>query len=195
MSLTRIQEPAVEPLSLEEAKVHLRVDADMTEDDALIRVLIAAARRNCETQTGRSLITQRWRLTLDQFPAGPAHLERGPVQSVDELSWLGADGATTSNPLPAAPAYAIDLAGGRARIAPAYGRVWPTALPQPGAVSIDYTTGYGAQASAVPESLRAWMLLRLATLYNNREAIATGISVTPLTYVDSLLDDERVWLA
>ena len=194
MSLIRIQEPAVEPISLDEAKVHLRVDPDMAEDDALIRGLIATARRNCETQTGRSLVTQRWRLLFDAFPAAVV-FERGPIQSVDTLNWLDMGGVAHTITNPGGPDYALSLGGPMPRMTPGFGRIWPIPLPQIGSVWIDYTAGYGPQASAVPESLRSWMLLRLATLYNNREEVATGISVTPMPYVDSLLDDERVWLA
>ncbi len=60
MPLQLVTPPAEEPVSLEEAKLHLRVDFD--EDDALILALISAARQAAETITGRQLITARWKL-------------------------------------------------------------------------------------------------------------------------------------
>lgn len=37
--------PAAEPISLADAKTHLRVDAALTEDDALITLLVSAVRQ------------------------------------------------------------------------------------------------------------------------------------------------------
>lgn len=195
MSIIRILEPAAEPLGLAEVKTHLRLDVDTQENDDLLRRLISTARRNCEAKTGRSLITQQWRLSTDAFPCGPLLLERGPVQAVNAINWIDMSGALQTVQNPGLPDYASDLRGSMPRLAPAFGRIWPSAAPQLGSVWVDYTTGYGAQASAVPSSLRDWMLLRVATLYENPEENVTGISLTPLPHVDSLLDDERIWLA
>lgn len=43
--LTQLSPPSAEPLSLADAKLHLRVDADITEDDGLIAALIVTARQ------------------------------------------------------------------------------------------------------------------------------------------------------
>src|SRR6266516_4404400 len=66
MPLRLITPPAVEPLTLAEAKQHLRVDGD--EENPLISGLIAAARRTCENFQGRAYVLQGWRLTADDFP-------------------------------------------------------------------------------------------------------------------------------
>ncbi|MBW8067975.1 MAG: hypothetical protein GJU73_11120, partial [Ferrovum sp.] len=68
MPLQLISGPGVEPVSLLEAKAHLRVD--IPDDDALITALIVAARMHAETVTRRALIAQSWKLVLDSFP-GP----------------------------------------------------------------------------------------------------------------------------
>ena len=69
MPLVQIDQPAVEPVSLAEAKSHCNVDSDITEDDAKLGIYIKAARRYAEGYCGRSFITQTWRLVLDAFPA------------------------------------------------------------------------------------------------------------------------------
>ena len=85
MSLSLITPPTVEPVSLAEAKLHLRVDFD--DDDALIESLISAARVAAETLTGRQSCTARWIRTLDGFPCSSLQLHRCPVQSVVEISY------------------------------------------------------------------------------------------------------------
>jgi len=207
MPLVQLQAPAVEPVSLAEARLHLRIDDDMTADDALIGLLIGAARRYCESYL--SLISQRWRLVLDRFPgigdmyvpeaytSNPGNailLERGPVLSVESINWRAMDGATQAVSTPTRPAYAVELSGPIPRITPGFGRIWPVPLPEIGAVWVDYTAGYGAAATDVPEGIRHWLLLRLTTLYENREEVATlhRGAVAPLPWVDSLLDPYRV---
>lgn len=59
-------EPAIEPITLSEAKTHLRVD--FTDDDTLITTLIIVARQAVEEFLGRALITQTWQVFYDRFP-------------------------------------------------------------------------------------------------------------------------------
>lgn len=210
MPLVQTSAPATEPVTLAEAKNHLRVDADLTQDDALITLLIGAARRYAEMYCNRSFITQQWRLVLDSFPGPsmygvpfgvtyslPGHavlLERGNVQSVDSVVYTAMDGTEATMP---ATDWVADLSGGLARLTPKFGKIWPIPLPQIGAVKVNYTAGYGSSATDVPEGIRQWILLRLNTLYENREevAILQRGKVDPLPFVDGLLDPYRVVVA
>jgi uncharacterized phiE125 gp8 family phage protein len=196
MAAVRTQDPAVEPISLDDAKNHMRVDPDMTDDDALIGLLITSARLYAESQTGRSFITQKWRLVMDCFPQF-VQFEFGPVQSVDSIVYTDMAGVQQTITAPAAPNYAIDLSGVLPRMTPGFGRIWPIPLPQIGSVQVNYTAGYGATPADVPAGIRQWLLLRVGTLYENREevAILTRGKVEPLPYVDALLDPYRLVLA
>lgn len=209
MGYQLITPPATEPISLTDAKLHLKVD--VADDDALITALIVAVRQYAEQETRRSLITQVWKYTFDSFPGaqggaagvpwGVEHshpsnalvLEKTPVVSVDTVSYL--DMASSAQTLPSTD-YVVDVTSPVARITPVFGKVWPIALPQIAACSVQFTAGYGA-AGAVPQGLKQWMLLRLGALYENREAVVVGrgVQVSPLTFVDSLLDPYRVVLA
>jgi uncharacterized phiE125 gp8 family phage protein len=62
-SLRVITAATVEPVTLEEAKLHLRVDGD--SEDTLITALIGAARDYCERFTGLALADQELELTID----------------------------------------------------------------------------------------------------------------------------------
>lgn len=204
MPMQLITPPAAEPVSLAEAKLHLRVDFD--EDDALIQALISAARQAAEMLTQRQLVTARWRMVLDSFPgcglmgvpAGqtftlPGHailLTKSPVTSVVEICYL--DMAGVSQVMPSAH-YAVDKACEPARITPVFGQIWPVALPQIGAVSVTFDAGYGSAAD-VPEGLKSWIKLRLGSLYAHREEVASMARgrIDPLPFVDGLLDPYKV---
>ena len=82
--------PAIEPVTLEELKDHLRVDS--VDEDALLTGLLAAAREWCEGFQNRAYITQTLQLWLDEWPAGNAIvLPRPPLQSVASVKYYGTD--------------------------------------------------------------------------------------------------------
>ena len=202
MPLQIINPPTEEPVSLAEAKAHLRVD--FSDDDSLITSLIAAARQAAETLTGRQLTTARWKQVLDGFPgpslmgvpAGrvftlPGHailIAKVPVQSVVSIDYLDMGSVVQTM---AANTYAVDAACEPARITPVFGQIWPIALPQIGAVSVTFDAGYGP-AAAVPEGIKAWIKIRVGSLYANREEVVLDRRVSPLGFIDSLLDPFRV---
>lgn len=202
MALSQLTAPSAEPLDLDEVKSHLRIDSDITADDAMLTAFIAAARQHGEMLTGRSFINQQWRLRLDGFAMGPGvmgagggyneiELERGTVQSVDAIHYLDMQGVTQSMDL---TTVAKDLDSLPGRVSPVFGQVWPIPRPQLGAVWIDYTAGYGPDSSSVPAVIRQWMLVRVATLYEHRaevEVVSRG-KLEPLPYIDGLLDSVKV---
>jgi uncharacterized phiE125 gp8 family phage protein len=209
MPLVQTQAPNVEPLSLADVKNALRVDSDITQDDALITMLIGAARRHAEMLTGRSLITQKWRLTLDSFPGPslmgvpigqsyslPGHavlLEKGVIQSVDSITYL--DMARTWQTM-GPSMYVVEPGSGLGRITPIFGAIWPVNLPQIGSVRVDYTAGYGTAATDVPEGIRNWVLMRVITAYEHRDEMeqAKRGELKALPFVDGLLDPYRITL-
>jgi len=66
MTSTLIAPPGEEPVTLAEAKAFCRIDG--ADEDALVDALIAAARLQVESLTGRALIAQTWRLTMACAP-------------------------------------------------------------------------------------------------------------------------------
>jgi len=61
-----ITAPLIEPVTLAEAKVHLKIDH--ADEDTYISSLISSARRFCEKYTRGALIEQTWKWTLDRWP-------------------------------------------------------------------------------------------------------------------------------
>lgn len=204
MPLQLVTPPTQEPVSLIDAKLHLRVDFD--EDDTLIASLISAARQAAETLTGRQFTTARWKQVLDCFPgpslmgvpAGqsfslPGHailLPKCPVQSVVSINYL--DMASVLQTMPAST-YTVDAACEPARITPVFGQIWPICLPQIGAVSVTFDAGYG-DASNVPEGIKCWIKLRVGSLYAHREEVAllNRGRIEALPFIDGLLDPFKV---
>lgn len=185
-----IQAPVEEPISLAQARLHLRIPADVTDEDALINGLIAAVRSYAEHETSRYLVTQRIRATGDRF--SPAlMIERGNVQSVDAVRYLDLAGVWQTMAASDWVADPVDPV----RITPRFGRIWPIPVPQIASVQVEFTAGYGG-ASAVPDGLKQWMLVRLGALYENREEVAIMHrgNIQPLPYVDRLLDPFRLVL-
>lgn len=206
MGYKLVTAPAMEPLSLPEAKNHLRLDVN--DDDTLIGLLITAARQYAEQKTGRSFCTQSWAYILDSFPGALSYpavpfgsefslpasailLEKGPVASVDSIQYLDMTGTLQTL---SSTVYTADLTGTLTRITPKFGKIWPPVLPQIAAVTVNFTAGYGLAAD-VPQGIKQWLLLRIGALYENREDVVVNgrsIAVTPMSFVDSLLDPYNI---
>lgn len=158
--------PTVEPLTVAEAKIHLRVDH--ADDDATIERQIVAVRQLAEKFLRRSLCTQTLQLHLDEFPCHELVLPRGPAASIASITYVDTAGVTQT-----LASYQSDLVSEPARLFPAYGESWPSTRDVPNAVIVEYVAGYGA-AAAVPEQIRAGMLLALSDLFENRGSVVIG---------------------
>lgn len=186
--------PAVEPVTLAEAKLHLRVT--QSGEDTLISALIKAAREYAEGVLNRALIDQTWDLYLDAFPGEcdgyVLKVPMSPLKSVTYVKYL--DEAGVQQTL-SASLYAVDITSEPGRIYPAYQQVWPTLRTGAlGAVVVRFVAGYGADGTFVPESIKAAIRLAVAHWYENREDTVVGTIVSKLPLgVDALLWQERIW--
>lgn len=186
MSLRLITPPATEPVTLAEAKAHLRVTE--SAEDALITAMITAARERCEHVLCRALIHQTWELTLDAFPEA-IRLDYPPLSSVTSVQYVDPDGNLQNW---SSLEYYVDKAAEPGYVVPGYGSEWPAIRDQANAVIVRYVAGYGAAASAVPQAIRNWLLLAVGTLYETREADDVRAKAQHL-FVDGLLDRYRIW--
>ena len=172
-----------EPVTLDEAKLHLRVDG--TDEDALIQGLISAARESCEDRIEGAIPVTGWKLTLDAFPDA-IRLPRAPIASVESVKYLDADGVQQTL---SALDYLVDTVSTPGYIVPAYGKAWPETREQINAVEVEYTAG----SATTPAALKAAILLMVGSLYAFREDDSVGqVSKIP-TGVDALLDPFRYW--
>jgi len=193
MSIVLKTPPALEPITLAEAKAHLRVDA--SDEDNYIAALIQAARATIEAWEWRSHITQTWELRLDAFPSGswPIYVPRPPLQSVTSpIAYIDANGVAQSL---LAAKYDVDSKSEPGRIKPIYGEVWPTTRPGIlNAVTVTYVAGYGAAAASVPARTKHAIKLLVGLWYEQREPIVTGtISTRIPDTIEALLLPVHSW--
>ena len=168
-----ISEPASEPITLAEARLHLKLDAEGSPathpDDSLVEALITAARQAAENFVNAKI--GEWQLELRL--AGFTDEIRIPdlVVSVDSVKYIDSDGVTRT-----VDSLGYEVAGTPESpvLRPVYGGDWPTGVrDQDDAVRIRYTTGYSTGSpNTLPAAIRAAMLLTIGHLYANRQAVA-----------------------
>lgn len=169
------------------AVLHCTVDSN--DDIALVQLYRDAAEDNIAKYLKRALLTSVWDYTFDDFPCerspyGYDHIRKGeivpplmPFTAVSSLKYIDSDGTeqtiSSSN-------YIVDTACKPGRVVPAANYSWPTVqVDRKNAVTLRFSAGYSS-ADVVPASIKAAILLRLGTLYANREDIVTGTIVSPL---------------
>lgn len=191
--------PATEPLTVAEAKAHLRLEH--AGDDDLVSRILTAAREDAEAFLSQTLVSTTLDVYWDHFPGqgddlrgGPGYAEqdryalvvpRSPLVSVTHLKYTNTAGTLTT--LTSGADYTVDAVSNPGRIVPYFGTSWPTARAVPNAVTARVVCGYGAAAS-VPSSIKSAILLIVGALYEHREEFVTGTIVTRIpTSAESLL--------
>jgi uncharacterized phiE125 gp8 family phage protein len=186
MGLSLVTGPALEPVSLDEAKQHCRIDS--TADDGLVAGYLFAARQYVELLTNRPLITQTFDFFIDRD--GPVtdafewrgnrrliELPRAPAIAVTSITYVDTNGATQTL---AANQYAVDVTSNIGRIEPAFGVVWPCVRNQNKAITVRFTAGYGTNPGDVPMPINQAILLTVGHWYENRETVVIGQTPTEL---------------
>ncbi|MFN3744474.1 MAG: head-tail connector protein [Hyphomicrobiaceae bacterium] len=166
--------PAVEPVSLAEAKVHLRIDTNA--EDTLIQSLIMTSRLHIEAALDLALITQSWRLHLHRWPrARSLNLPLRPVQSLTAVKVFDDDGDSQTLDI---ATFILDGSANPARLILS----GSGSLPLPGrpanGIEIDFVAGFGDAPSDVPHPIRQALLLLTAHWYENREPVEIGAAAT-----------------
>lgn len=188
MTLRRTVAPSVEPVSLAEAKAHLRVDG--TEEDALIASLISAAVEHFdgEGSLGRAMVSQTWAQYFKPTPYRP-RLDKTPFIALVSVEYYDRDNALQTDTL---SNYETWIDGDYVICKPKEGFDWPDAYDRPDAIKISYTAGYGANASDVPAGLKQAILLTVGHWYEQRASISEAtFKEVPMT-AEALVNNYRV---
>lgn len=137
--LKLLQPPSMMPVSLAEAKTHLRWDQDYTVDDLYISTLIRVAYREAERVSARQLVAASWRLYLDDFGWERVYLRKPPVQDVLAVNYVDTNGASQ---LLDSSLYRVLYNRPTCEIEPVYGSIFPVFRIISEAVWIDFTSGF-----------------------------------------------------
>jgi len=179
--------PTAEPLSIAEARAHMRVDH--FDEDGVIAGLILAARQHIETTCGLALCTTGFTMTLDDFPPGEIiTLPRDPVQSIAAVRYRNDAGTLVTW---SSLEWEADLNTSPPRLRPRDGYRWPTVSDRFAAVEVEFVAGYGGP-ELVPQPIMQALRLLVGHFYEHREVVVTGTIVAPLPFaVDALLAPYR----
>lgn len=207
MALKIVTKPVGFPVSLSEAKAHLREDSSDFDDQ--INAFIEAATQYVDGPKGflgRAILEQTWDYYTDSFndaivtASGKSYIELPlpPVIEVVSVNYVDSSGAEQ---VVDSSSYVVDLASQPARIFLAESGTWPTTADQLGAVRIRIRCGYvdstqSPPVSDVPGPIKVAILLTLGTMYENRENFVVGTIVNKLPFAaEQLLRPYRVYLS
>jgi len=144
------------PISLKEAKDHLRVSTN--DDDLMIKNLITAATAQAENYTWRSLTTQTWDIFFDTF--SDYEIPLGQLQSVTTIKYYDSDDVQQTL---ASTVYDVDINTDPGKISLAYGQSWPSVYDKPNAIEVRVVCGY----TTTPEAIKSAIKVNVEMLYGN----------------------------
>jgi len=205
MGLKLITPPATEPLTLAQAKAHLRVvDSD---DDTYITALVIAARQNAENWMGRALIDQTWDLVLDGFPTASASVSSSvvdmaiqiPKPPLIEVTQVAYDNSNGDEVLMNPNDFYADTASEPGWLVLSGLTTWPTTIDAINSVRVRFRAGYlstdSPPVNKVPEDILYGVKLLIGSMYEHREQVVVGSIATKLPFgVEQLLRHHRVLL-
>ncbi len=181
--LTETEAPGDVPVSLDEAKLHLRITHG--DDDSFLTTLLQTAASIAETAVGLALINRRYLLSLDAWPGTSPDgwwdgvregadlrtarnelvLPRPPLVEVHEILVYDENGnAETFSP----ENYFTDTLGLPGRVVLKAGVAAPVPGRNSAGISISYTAGYGTKPDDMPVALKQGIKQLVAHLYEHR---------------------------
>lgn len=193
----------VEPVTVPEAKAHLRVD--FADDDDYIQSLISAARWKLEREYRRAIVSQTLVLALDffgtpertrdstfpvsywpptgyQYPINSTIDLRPPVQSITSIKYY--DPSMVLQTVPGGN-YLLDSISEPARVSPVIGVNWPSTANVPNAVQITFLAGY-TDPTLCPENIKLALKMVVGNFYENREETVIGTRLVALQLPDGV---------
>lgn len=212
-TLSRTAPPTLDVVTLDEARLQLRVDTigspATNPEDSLITDLIASATAELDAGTGwlgRALAPQTWRLGLDSFPKGYTDRPDGgaiilpypPLISIESFTYVNSEGTTVT--MVEGTDYRLIRPVGpdasNAKLIPLYNRSWPTARCDVDSVVITYRCGYSTgspEDEDVPQLIKNAIKSRITDWYDSRGVEAPGLTSGISPHVQNALEGFRIY--
>lgn len=193
METTLKTAPLAYPISLDEAKQHLRIDLDDTDHDDYVTGLIDVAVNHIEMLTWRKLISQTWYGYFDDWPRGNYfELPFGTLQSATApiIKYTDVD-AVQSTWSSAEYIVGTDYLKGRITLADGY--TWPNEVLYPSVpIEVEFVCGYGLTGVSVPPQIKHAIKIAISEFFENREVAFVGVSFQLSDTINNLLSDYRL---
>jgi len=195
--------PLEKPVSLDEAKLFLRIDH--SDEDTLIDALIDSATTRLESEVNTKFINQTWEIFFDHFPYGNVHLNEtwqqgtlssltrsanhinlpfGKLVSVEKFSVFDSeDNETTVD----SSNYQEDNTGHYGRVSLRYGGTWPTTvLRLMNGIRFECVFGLSSTELLLPRYIKTAVLEMVAALYEYRGDEYPKIPATAMMLLEPL---------
>jgi uncharacterized phiE125 gp8 family phage protein len=191
-SIKRTTDTSTEPITVSEAKAHLRVDT--TDDDSYITSLIKVARQSAEISLRRSLgVNQVYQVAYKTYPTVQRKLRipNPPFISISSLKYF--DLSNTEHTV-SSDNLVVDSTGDtNAFVAIKSSTIFQEiSFEKIAPVVLTYTAGYSDVAD-IPQPIIQGMYLLLSHYYDTREPISyTGTPIAIPRSVDFLFNQYKV---
>ena len=172
------------PLTLTEAKTHLKVDT--TADDTFITNLIKSATSSAQEYTNRFFIATTIQQYGDKWE-DISNLFKSPVASVTVIKYVDPSGSLQTL---STDVYFVDDVNKPARIGLKPNQSFPEIIDRLNAIYVEYVVGIAAGPDEVDEGIRQALLLTIGNWYQNRQAVVTGTIATELPMNAKFLLDQ-----
>lgn len=185
--------PTVEPITVDELKLHLRLEGDDFDENSLLTELIKTARDRVQDITNRALLTQTWNYYLQEWPnVNYIVLPFGNLQSVSSIKHKDTDGDETT--MTVTDEYIVEVAGEQTgRVVLPYGESWPSGTLYPSnPIAIQFVCGW-TTAALLPYKIKTAVKMIAAAMYENRGEAIIGQSMVEDKTADILLASSRLW--
>lgn len=173
-TLKRTSNPSELPVSLDEAKRHLRLALSDTTQDPELELLIIAAAERLERDINRQIISATYELTTCEF-GDYILIPVRPVTSISSVQYLDTDGVSQT-----LTDYRFDE--GRQAIVPNVGETFPSTVTDSSAVTVSFVAGYGSDADCLPRLIKAAILLCVGKWFFDPAQESSGLHSSEAAY-------------
>jgi uncharacterized phiE125 gp8 family phage protein len=190
--IKQVSAPSSEPITLEKARLHLRLDTSGSPashpDDSLVTALITAVRQNAEAYTGLTIAYSTYDVRADNFKDLEFNLETWPINAIVSVSYVDTNDETKTL---TSSDYELDTFTRPARL-----KAKDKAFPEAKEVTVRFTAGFTDGQSPnpypMPKTIESAMLLMLGNLYDNRESVSNNQSYERPMSATYLLNPHRI---